>query len=144
MAGKPLVAVDLNVILDVLARRQPHFAGSSELWMRIETGDVEGLIAAHSFATLFYLISRYGGSEQAAAAVRDVLEVFEVAAVDRAVLESALSMGWSDFEDAVQMTAAVNAGAEYLVTRNPDDFEGGPIPVLQPAEFLPLLGGDLD
>lgn len=143
MADKIIVAVDLNVVLDVLASRQPHFADSSELWRRIETGDVEGLIAAHSMTTLFYLISRHGGSQQAAAAVRDVFEVFEVAAVDRAVLESAVSMGWSDFEDAVQMAAAVEAGAEYLLTRNPDDFEGGPIPVLQPGEFLPLLGGDI-
>jgi predicted nucleic acid-binding protein len=143
MADKLIVAVDLNVVLDVLARRQPYFTAASQLWMRIERRDIRGLIAAHSLTTLFYLISRHSGNEQAASAVRDVLEVYEVAAVDQAVLESALSMGWSDFEDAVQMAAAVKAGADYLVTRNPDDFEGGPIPVLQPGEFLPLLGGDL-
>lgn len=144
MADKLKVAVDLNVVMDVLARRQPHFAGASELWARIEKGYVEGVIAAHSLTTLFYLISRHSGSEQAASAVRDVLEVYEVAAVDRAILESALGMGWSDFEDAVQMAAALESGAEYLVTRNPDDYEGASIPVLQAGEFLPLLGGELD
>lgn len=144
MADKLNVAVDLNVILDVLARREPHSTEASDLWTRIERDEVGGLIAAHSMTTLFYLISRYSGSKRAAAAVADVLEVYEVAHVDRAVLESALAMGWSDFEDAVQMAAAVESGAEYLITRNPDDFEGGPIPVLQPGEFLPLLGSKPD
>ena len=40
-----------------------------------------------------------------------------VAAVDQAVIEGALNLPYRDFEDAVQMAAALYNGAEYLVTR---------------------------
>lgn len=144
MANSIVVLVDLNVILDVLARRQPHYARAADLWARIERGEVGGLIAAHSATTLHYLLTRHSGIEEATSAVRDVLSVFGVAAVDGEVLQHALRMGWSDFEDAVQMGAGAKAGAEYLITRNPADFESGPIPVLGPAEFLPLVSGERD
>ena len=50
-----------------------------------------------------------------------------------------MNLSYEDFEDAVQMMAAVRVGAEYVIKRNPLDYRGGPIPVVQPAEFLPLL-----
>jgi len=50
-----------------------------------------------------------------------------------------VGLGWSDFEDAVQIAAAYRAGADYLNTRKPKDFEGGLIDVVQPGEFLALL-----
>jgi hypothetical protein len=45
----------------------------------------------------------------------------------------------SDFEDAVQMMAAVQADAQYLVTRNVQDYKAGPLPALQPVELLALV-----
>jgi len=136
-----LVLLDLNVILDVLGQRQPHYPLASETWISVESGQVQGLIAAHSITTLYYLVARHTGPRQAKAAVDDVLRVFSVAAVDQDALLHALTLGWGDFEDAAQMAAAAKAGADYLITRDPKDFEGGPIPVLQPAEYLALLRG---
>jgi hypothetical protein len=37
------------------------------------------------------------------------------------------------------MAAAVQAGSQYLVTRNPRDYKIGLLPVLQPAELLALV-----
>lgn len=36
------VLVDLNVILDVLAQRQPHYVSSALVWAAVETGIVSG------------------------------------------------------------------------------------------------------
>jgi hypothetical protein len=55
------------------------------------------------------------------------------------VIAQALQLPYRDFEDAVQMAAAVRVGAAYLVTRNVADFRTGPLPALQPAELLALL-----
>jgi hypothetical protein len=46
---------------------------------------------------------------------------------------------YKDFEDAVQMMAALHTGADYLVARNPRDYKSGLLPVLLPAELLALL-----
>ena len=132
------VLFDLNVVLDVLARRQPHYADAARLWAYVESGQMEGILAAHSVTTLFYLLRRHLGLPQAKVALHDVMQVFRVAAVDQAVIQAALILDWNDFEDAVQATAAKTAGAAYLVTRNEVDFAGGPIPAVHPANF-PVL-----
>ena len=38
----------------------------------------------------------------------------------------------------VCMACAVNAGLDAIVTRNPKDFAGSPVPILTPAEILAL------
>ena len=133
------LVVDVDVVLDVLARRMPHYGSSAEVWAAVETGRVEGLIAAHTVTTIHYLVTRHGDRSTASAAVHDLLHVFGVAAVDGDVLQHALSVGWSDYEDAVQMAAAISAGATHMVTRNTADYRTAPLPVLQPAEVAALL-----
>ena len=57
----------------------------------------------------------------------------------RAVLHTALALNWTDFEDAVSAAAAKRAKCDALVTRNPTDFKGSPVPVLTPSEAVAWL-----
>ena len=139
MATKLSVLIDLNVILDVLQRREPFYAMSARVLACAETGIVEGWVAAHSLTTLFYLLAKYQSADHARVTLGELLSFLSVAAVDQTVIEQALKLPYRDFEDAVQMMAAVRTGAEYLVTRNVRDYESGPLPVIQPAELLPLV-----
>ena len=139
MASELVVLVDLNIVLDILAQREPHYASSGQVWAAIETERATGWLAAHAKTTLHYLLVRHTDHRRAVAALRDLLRVFSVAPVDEQVLQNALDLGWRDFKDAVQMASAAAAGADFLVTRNPKDFKGGPIPTLQPSEMLALI-----
>ena len=139
LAREVRVLVDVDVLLDVLARRAPHYEHSAEVWAAVETGRIEGLIAAHTATTVHYLLTRHHDRQTASAGLADLLRVFGVAAVDGDVLHEALLLGWDDFEDAVQMAAAVAADATYLVTRNVADYRGGTVTVLQPGELAALL-----
>ena len=139
MAAEFKVLIDLNVILDVLQPREPFYDTSARVLAAAETGLVEGWVAAHSLTTLFYLLARYQSAEQARVALTDLLTLLSVAAVDHEVIEQALNLPYPDFEDAVQMMAAVRSGARYVVTRNVRDYGLGPLPVLKPAELLALL-----
>jgi predicted nucleic acid-binding protein len=133
------VLLDANVILDVLARREPHLADSAGVWALVESGAVRGLVAAHSATTIHYLISRHTSRKVAAAAIGDLLSVFGVAAIDQTILLQALALGWPDYEDAVQACAGAQAGAHYLVTRDPGNYRAAPLPVLTPHDFLSSL-----
>jgi predicted nucleic acid-binding protein len=133
------VLFDLNVILDVLQRREPFHARSASALASAESGRVAGLVAAHSLTTLFHLVAKDQSADQARVLLGELLRFLSVAAVDGPVIEEALHLPYRDFEDAVQMAAAVRAGAAYLVTRNAPDFRAGPLPALQPAELLALL-----
>ena len=45
-----------------------------------------------------------------------------------------------DFEDALQIAAAKEWGADLIVTRDKDGFANSPVKVLAPAEFLNAFG----
>lgn len=133
------ILVDLNIVMDVLYQRSPHFTLASQVWKAVEIHQVEGFLAAHSITTLFYLTSKQIGWQMATTTLTQALTVFSLTAVDENVIRQALTLGWKDFEDAVQMASALNANLDYIVTRNPQDFETHPVPVLTPAAFLTLL-----
>jgi predicted nucleic acid-binding protein len=139
MANKIRVLVDLNVIIDVMQNRQPFYEDSAGVLDAVARGEVLGWIAAHSVTTLYYVISRKRNRETAVQAVSGLLESFTVASVDDIVVRKALSLGWKDFEDAVQMSAADAESIDYLITRNIKDFQSGPIHAIQPVAFLALL-----
>ena len=139
MATELQVLIDLNVVLDVLQRREPFYDMSARVLAAAETGMLDGWVAAHSLTSLFYLLARYQSPERARVALTDLLTFLSVAAVDQAVIEQALNLPYPDFEDAVQMMAAVRSGAQYLVTRNVRDYRLGPLPAIQPAELLALV-----
>jgi hypothetical protein len=104
-----------------------------------EGGVIVGYAAAHTYTTLHYLYSRQASREETTLAIHKLLQVFRVAAIDQEVLEAALSYGWADFKDAVQMAAAERAGCDYLVTRNPGDFKPAAVSVIGPVELLAVF-----
>lgn len=128
--------VDLNVVLDVLLDRRPHVTAASRLWEAIETGKVRGALPAHAFTTIHYLATRSRGRAFARRTIDELLRVFDVARVDAVVIRKALSYEWPDFEDAVCAAAAVAAGCDVLVTRDPKGFPDPPLRVIDPATAL--------
>lgn len=132
---KPLL-LDLNVVLDVVLERQPGVEPASALWAAIENGQGRGLIPAHGVTTIFYLLERARDAAFARNGVERLLSVFDVAAIDGAVLRRAVVLGWRDFEDAVCAAAAEATGCEAIVTRDPDGFPESPVPVVDPTGAL--------
>jgi predicted nucleic acid-binding protein len=139
MANKPKVMIDLNVILDVLQKRNPFYETSAALLAAAETGDIQGYISAHSVTTLFYLIQKGRSSSEARATITNLLQFLKIGPVDQITIEQALNLDYRDFEDAVQMMSAVQCKADYLITRNIKDYQPALLPVVQPVDFLGTL-----
>ncbi len=128
--------LDTNVVLDVLANRQPQIKESAAVLTFIEAGHATGLLAAHSVTTLHYLLHKHLGQKKATAAIADLVSLLRVVPVDHETILLALSLGWRDFEDAVQAAAAIRAKATHIITRNPKDYRNLSLPVMRPEEFL--------
>lgn len=139
MPAKIRALIDIDVLLDVLQQRELFYTMSARALACAETGQIEGWVAAHSITTLYYLYAKYQSAEQARIRLSDLLSFLSVAAVDRAVIEHALTLPYRDFEDAVQMAAAIQIGAQYVITRNVSDYKEGPLPAIAPAELLALV-----
>jgi len=133
------VLVDTNVVLDVLLARRPFVAASAEVFGLVEHSRIEGLLCATTITTIDYLLTQAMPRPAARQALQKILELFEIAPVNRAVLEEAIRSKVADFEDAVLDQAGRLAGAEAIVTRNQSDFRLAFLKVLGPDELLASL-----
>lgn len=128
--------LDLNVLLDVLQKREPHFKASASVLERVLHDQEQGALSAHGATTIHYLVGRYADRASADRALSWLLHHLNICPVGRYELERARSLGWPDFEDAVVAATAERAGCDYIVTRNIKDFAGSPVPALTPQELL--------
>lgn len=133
--------LDTNVVLDVLLDRTAFVDQSSQILDLVERGAVTGLLCATTITTLAYLAGKAVGKQQATKQIRQLLSLFEVAPVTRAVLDAALASKAPDFEDAVLAEAALQAGAHAIITRNLRDFAHSPVRAHTPAQWLAFDSG---
>lgn len=133
------VLLDTNIVLDLLMDRPPFADAAAEIFAKVEEGNLTGYLCGTTVTTIHYLAAKVIGTKQAGKEVEKLLMLFEVAPVNRAVLESALKAGFSDFEDAVLHEAARHAGAEAIVTRNKKDFRKAKLPVYSAEELAAIL-----
>ena len=134
-----MILVDTNVLLDVALRRIPDFEESAALLDAIERSEQEMCVSWHSIATTYYLIERDLGRANALDFVSQLAEVANIPATGTASFQIALSVSLEDFEDAMQVAAAMVCDADYIVTRNLNDFQNSPIPAYSPEEALNML-----
>ena len=139
MGGKPTIMVDINIILDVLQKRDPFYEASAGLLAVIERGEALGYIAAHGVTTLYYLLQKGKNSSAARADITSLLQILKIAPVDQETIEQALNLEFRDFEDAVQMISALRCKADFLITRNVKDYQPALLPVMQPVDFLETM-----
>jgi len=133
------VLFDTNVVLDALLDREPWAEVAVALFDRVESGDLVGHLGATTITTIHYIARRNVGADAADEMMRDLLRLFEVAPVNRAVLEGALALGFDDFEDAVLHEAGRLAGARAIATRDPSGFSAATLRVYDPETLVAAL-----
>lgn len=131
--------IDTNVVLDVLLDRPPFSDAAAEIFAKIESSEMEGVLCATTITTIDYLLGRALSAAAARSTLHQLLTLFEIAPVNRPVLEQALSSAVSDFEDAVLEQAALLVATDIIVTRNLKDFKNASLPVYDPKELLSTL-----
>lgn len=133
------VLFDSDVLLDVLAQRQPFFPTSVQALDTATQPQVQGYVAGHAVTNIFYILRRQVGSETARDLISELLKHLWVASVTDEAIRAALQSSMRDFEDAVTSETANATGIEVIVTRNISDFIASPIPAISPEEFLAML-----
>ena len=131
--------VDTNVVLDVLLEREPFVNPAVEVFRLAEESRIVAFICATTVTTIDYLLVKSLQKPKAREALHRLISLFEIATVNRPVIERALVSKILDFEDAVLNEAAQMAGADFVITRNTKDFVGSTLKVCDPNEFLALL-----
>ena len=130
------IFVDTNILLDVLANREPFYAASARIWSLAECGEVIAYISVISYNNVYYVVRKIAGKEKALEAMKLIRGVFKTVAANEQVINQSIDSGFGDFEDAIQYYSAARIHAKHLITRNPRHFPESSISILSPDEFL--------
>ena len=131
-----IIVVDTNILLDVLMNRPGFVVESEAAILRCETLGAEMFIAWHGLAAAYYLLRRRRTESETLLEVDRILAWARVATAGDAEARRARSLGFADFEDAMQAASAETCGAEWILTRDLPGFASSPVPALSPANFL--------
>lgn len=135
-----VVLVDTNILRDIIANREPYAQYAKEIMEKCARREIMGIMAAHSIPNLFYILRKNFSKEERRRILKNLCSVFYISDLNAKKILAALDNdNFSDFEDCLQEECAVEAMADYIVTRNPDDFVNSRVKIIRPDEFLKLL-----
>lgn len=133
------VFLDTNILLDIVEQRPPFYTASQAVLDECDQRGFEIFVAWHGIATVFYITARKRGEVYALEMIRDLLTWATVATVGQDEAREALGYGITDYEDALIAAAASASGVDWLVTRDEAGFLKGPVPPINPGDFLQKL-----
>jgi predicted nucleic acid-binding protein len=130
------VTVDINVFLDVIQRRQPHYPASANVMGMVESRALSGVCPAHALTTVYYLVRKLSTKQDADTAMDWILDHFQIGNLDMAGWREARALPMDDFEDGAVAATAKASQSDFIITRDVADFAGSPVPAITPADFL--------
>jgi predicted nucleic acid-binding protein len=117
------VQLDTNVALDDMLERQPFCVDAKRILFMAKQNYFKRFVSASAITDIFYISNReWRNKETAMAKLKALLSIVSVAGVDEEVIRRAVSLGWDDFEDAVQYAVGEAVPVDYLVTRDTAGF----------------------
>lgn len=133
------ILVDTNILLDYLLTREPFYEDAKKVVLTCTEGETEGCIAAHSISNMFYILRKDYDVKDRREILTNLCTIFDVEGIDKVKLLSGLqNENFSDFEDCLQMECAKAYNAEYIVTRNVDDYRSSEVKAILPKDYLKL------
>lgn len=134
-----IVLIDTDVLIDVALGSQDFVEPASALLDVLEQREALGYVAWHSISNFYYLVRPNRGAADAKQFVLDLLSFVEVAPASTQSVRSAASMDMSDFEDALQVAAAMACRADVIATRNVIDYSKSPVRAVLPAQAASMI-----
>jgi predicted nucleic acid-binding protein len=130
------VFVDTDIILDLLAMREPHYQFSARLFSMADEGELKLYVSSLSFSNLNYILSKQFSAIQARKKLLTFKTLVTVLSVSEKSVDLALNSDFNDFEDALQYFTALEFKISTLLTRNLKDFKKADISVLTAEQYL--------
>jgi len=133
------VLFDTNVVIDAAVPARTSHEVALRLLSEVDRGRISGLIAPTSLATCWYVATTHHEVDPRPL-FETVESIFDFALMNRGALRVALEADpEADFEDVYLAAAGKEAGAEVVVTRNEQDFTGGPLTPYGPETLSSMI-----
>ncbi len=134
------VLLDTNIIIDLLAKREPFDQDARKLFTFADKEKVNLFTSALSIANIHYVLLRAKKPEEAKQILRKLKLLVGILSLNEKVISLALNdNNFKDFEDSLQYYSALENNIEIIVTRNLKDFENSKIPVMTADQFNEIV-----
>lgn len=134
-----VVLIDTNIILDVLEKRSGFYDTSLKILTGCASGKIKGVIALHPVSNIFFILRKRCPAQERRRLLSGILDFLQVAGPGHDDVRNALLREeFSDFEDCLQDESAKKAGADYIITKNIQDFKYAAVKAVTPDEFIKL------
>lgn len=130
------VFVDTDVCIDLLSGRKPFNKAAEVFFSLSDLGKLKIFVSSISFANIDYVLRSQYSVSNSRKILAKFKTLFTVLAVDDKTIELAIASDFSDFEDAIQYSCAIEYGLTTIVTRNIKNYKKASIRVLTPDAFI--------
>ncbi len=135
-----VLLIDTNIILDFFMDRNYYLEETKQIFNKIHSREITGVIAAHTINNLWFILRKQFTSQQRREIISSLLNLFEISSLNKDKLLSAIQRDdFSDFEDCLQDECAAAVHADFIITRDKNDFKNSKIKALLPGEALKIL-----
>lgn len=130
------VFVDTNIVIDLLAKREPFYKEAQDLFTSSDKNEVRLHISSLTFANAYYAIVRHHKDVDAKKYLAKFKVLVNILSLEDKAIELALVSEFNDFQDGLQYFVAMDNNADVIITRNKKDFKSSKIPVMTAGEYL--------
>ena len=130
------IFVDSDIILDLLAQREPFYIYAARLFTLIDQRKIKAFTSPLVFANLHYILKKQKSNNFALQSLRKLKTLVKILPINSRVIEQALNSEFTDFEDAIQYFTATNNRIKVIITRNKADYKKGKITISTAEEYI--------
>ncbi len=136
------VLFDTNICLDLLTRRNLKTLQKKQMFALILKNNIEVYVPSCSIDTIYYILnsSMKIKSEKSKKLISTLLKYTNTLQLNDKAIVKALESDFKDFEDALINYTAIDKNIDIIITFNKRDFKNSSLKILNPLEFIQLLG----
>jgi predicted nucleic acid-binding protein len=135
-----IVYFDTNVVVDILLKREHFFNDSFKALSAIASKSANGIIGTSAITDIYYIINKeIKDKEKSLNSIFNILKILLLVETIPQDIFTAKVLNIPDFEDSVVSAIANRNGADYIITRNVDDFIKSSVQAISPSDFLKII-----
>lgn len=131
-----IVLLDTDILIDLALDRQPFAEPAGVLLDFLEQRPGRAFVAWHTLSNFYYLVAPTRGKQGTKDFLLDLTRFVRVAETTTESFVYASKLDLPDFEDALQVSAAVACQAGVIATRNLRDYARSPVRAAEPQALL--------
>lgn len=131
------VLIDSDVILDFFFDREPFAEYATQIFVLCENNSIKGFTTPVIISNVYYLLNKIAKHEVIVEKLKQLLNIIDIAEIDKDIIIDALNSNFKDFEDALQNYAAESTDKiKVILTRNTKDYQKSKLAVFSPEMYL--------